>query len=495
MRERATVRAWLLALPLVLVMGLAGCDDDCPACQDPGIVPPVGGEGYLGYTNLVEAEGFTTCGLCHATFQAGWEGTGHAHAWEGLQSSDHAQSFCEGCHTVNQLGNPDTEDVGWLATGDSVFLDVQCVSCHGGGATHAAGPTMANAPLCSIVADTAATTGCGECHSGEHHPFVEQWRESRHGTLNSYPAGREGCNACHEGRVALEVKFYETSNYVEKSYVDSLYPIVCVVCHDVHGSEYPANLRAPVAEASFDHLCIRCHARHAVPPSTRGTHAGQGFLVLADDVGWIPPGFTDPGIHAHGSVLNEGVCITCHVNGFEVTDTAGEFVFQSVGHNFEAIPCLDAEGLPTAGPCDDADRQWAACLECHTTEAEVIDDYNALKDSINVLLDILWVDSNANDTIDVADAGMLPVIVANYPPEELDPSDALVTVAEGALFNGQVAYTDDRPIWGGYSYVNGVRFSSHKMSGNGVHNPDFLIELLLATIAHMQDWYPELGIP
>jgi predicted CXXCH cytochrome family protein len=476
-------------VPLVLALGFVACDDDCPACEDPGIVPPQGGQGYLGYTDLVEDEGFTTCGLCHATYQSGWATTGHAHAWETLQANPGAQEFCEGCHTVNQAGNPDTTDVGYLASGDSVFHDVQCESCHGGGATHAADPDLTNAPLCSIVADTAATTGCGECHNGSHHPFVEQWQESRHGQVNSYPAGRDGCNACHEGRVAMEVKFYETSNYVEKSDPDNLYPILCVVCHDPHGTDYAANLRAPIDVASFDHLCVRCHSRHAVPPSTRGTHAGQGFLVLADDVGWIPAGFEDPGIHAHGGILNEGLCVTCHVNMFSVTDTAGDHVFTNVGHLFEPIPCLDAQGIPTEGPCADEDRDWTACTTCHTDEASVIADYNAVWDSINVLLDILWVDSNANDTMDVADVGLLPMVVALGDTVELDPSDDLVTVAEGALFNGQVAYTDDRLWWGGNSYVFGIRFSSHKMSGNGVHNPDYLIELLLASIDAVNDWY------
>ncbi len=232
MRERATRRTWLLALPLVLALGFVACSDDCPSCDAPGIVPPEGGQGYLGYTDLAgaEAEGFTTCGLCHATFQSGWATTGHAQAWDDLQSSGGAQDYCEPCHTVNQLGNPDTTDVGYLASGDSVFYDVQCESCHGGGATHAGGPTLDNAPLCSIVADTAATTGCGECHSGEHNPFVEQWAASRHGQVNSYPGSREGCNACHEGRVAMEVKFYETSNYVEKSDPDNLYPILSKSC-------------------------------------------------------------------------------------------------------------------------------------------------------------------------------------------------------------------------------------------------------------------------
>jgi hypothetical protein len=42
--------------------------------------------------------------------------------------------------------------------------------------------------LASIKSDTGAavTNGCAECHSGTHHPFVEEWRMSRHGRPNDH---------------------------------------------------------------------------------------------------------------------------------------------------------------------------------------------------------------------------------------------------------------------------------------------------------------------
>ncbi|HSG82569.1 MAG TPA: cytochrome c3 family protein [Gemmatimonadota bacterium] len=485
MSERATVRKYLsgVAMASLLAVFVVGCSDDSTFAD--GTVPPDTDAKYLGYA--VRDAKLTTCGNCHATFQAGWETTGHADAWEGLQGSGHAQSFCEGCHTTNQLGNPDVANAGWLAVKDSTYLDVQCESCHGSGWDHINSPGAVQ-PLCSIVADTAATTGCGECHSGEHHPFVEQWVQSRHGQLNSYPAGREGCNQCHEGRAALEFKFLETGNYVEKEDPDNLQPIVCAVCHDPHGSIYEANLRAPVATSTLDHLCVRCHAREGEPPNRRGPHAAQGLLVLNEDVGWIPPGFEDPGLHWHASpVLNPEVCITCHVNMFEVTDSAGEFVFQSVGHNFEAIPCLDEEGIPSGeAECEDEERDWTACEPCHD---DPIGKYNDTWAAINVLLDELWVDSNANDTMDVADAGLLPsLVVASGDTLELDPSDQLITVAEGALWNAQLAFTSDREWWSGFN-VFGVSVSAHPSSGNGVHSPEFLIAILEASIDAVIDRY------
>jgi predicted CXXCH cytochrome family protein len=480
---------------LLALLGVfaVGCSDESTFAD--GTVPPDTVSLYLGYA-VAEAQ-LTTCGNCHATFQSGWSDTGHQHAWETLQANPGAQAFCEGCHTTNQNGNPDTGASGYLATndptvarsGDPRYLDVQCENCHSSGWDHINSPTTTQ-PLASITADTAATTGCGECHSGTHHPFVEQWRTSRHGTLNSYPAGRDGCNQCHEGRKSLEIKFLETSDYIEKFIPDALQPIVCVVCHDPHGSDFEANLRAEISTSTTDHLCVRCHANRGTPPNRRGPHAAQGLLVLNEDVGWIPAGFEDPGLHWHASpVLNPEVCVTCHVNMFEVSDSAGDFLFQSVGHLFEAIPCLDENGIPSGEhDCADDERDWTACEGCH---ADPIDKYNETWDEINALLDQLWVDSNANDTMDVADAGLLPMVVAQGDTLELDPSDQLITVAEGALWNAQLAFTSDRLWWSGFN-VFGVSVSAHKASGNGVHSPEWLKSILAASIAAVQDSY---GLP
>ena len=61
----------------------------------------------------------------------------------------------------------------------------------------------------------------------------------------------------------------------------------------------------------------------------------------------------------------------------------------------------------------------------------------------------------------------------------INPFDDTFSTAEGALWNAQLAWTKDRPQWGSGN-IEGLEdhFSSHKGSGDGVHNP-FLIEALL----------------
>jgi predicted CXXCH cytochrome family protein len=466
----------------LLLAGVAGCVDEEAVFVDkpPFDEPADTANKFLGYVGD-PADGQTSCGNCHATFQASWSETGHAEAWEVLQGSGAAQPFCEGCHTVSELGNALTDAAGYKLVKSERYTDVQCESCHGPGWDHVNDPTHETAPLASIRADTAATIGCGECHSGTHHPFVEQWSRSRHRNMVGFPQGRAECAACHEGRRALEVKFHETSDYVEKDGDENM-PIGCAVCHDPHGTPYAANLRAPIEEQSLDNLCVRCHARRGTPPSKYGPHAAQGLLLLSEDVGWIPAGFQVPPVSAHGSAANRELCVTCHVSSFDVTDPAtGDFVFRSVGHTFEAIPCLDAEGLPTEGPCTIEQRDFRACAACHGSEDAARASYEEHWAELNVLLDSLWVDTDGNGVMDPTDAGLLPQVVAQGDPVELDPTDDLITVAEGALWNAQLAHTSDRPWWG-EGEVFGVSFSGQKVSGNGVHNPDLLKELLRASI-------------
>ncbi|MGD2216404.1 MAG: cytochrome c3 family protein, partial [Gemmatimonadales bacterium] len=498
--------------PLVAVLGLAlgACTDDEVFVERPAFDQPTDEVNrFLGYVGD-PADKLPNCGNCHATFLGQWRGHGHSDAWAGLQSSDHAAAFCEGCHTVSENGNPAEGDAGWVATQDERYLDVQCESCHGSGWEHVNDPAVETAPLCSVLADEAATTGCGECHAGTHHPFVEQWKLSAHGNTSSYARGRADCQECHEGRVALEQKFAEQGNYLEKDGAETQ-SIFCVVCHDSHGSEYEAHLRAPIDVASPDHLCIRCHSNRGTPPSDHGAHGAQGLLLLQDDIGWIPGGFEGPEPPAHGNIaINEELCITCHVVHFEVTDPAsGDHVFTSVGHTFEAIPCLDAEGIPEAPGTDCllTERDFRTCAGCHNSETEARNLFVENRDSINVLLDLLWVDDDANGAMDATDSGLLPQVLALSPTDttELDPRDQKVTVAEGVFWNAQIAHTSEREYFAGALFYvglagddeddppdgipDGIEWDTHEASGDGVHNPDFLKQLLEASIEALIDTY------
>jgi predicted CXXCH cytochrome family protein len=294
--------------------------------------------------------------------------------------------------------------------------------------------------------------------------------------------------------VALEVKFGEPDEYIEKNDAE-LQPITCAVCHDPHGSPNENNLRAPIDLATEDHLCVTCHSRKGVPPSSHGPHAAQGLLVLGINVGWIPPNFvydTTRIVGTHGTTANPKLCVTCHVARFEVTDAAtGDFVFQSVGHTFEAIPCLDAQGLPLAGgTCTFAERNFSACTAsgCHGSAEVARSALVAVQLRFDYLLKQLWDDTDGNTHIDATDAGLLPQVVAQGDSTQIDVSDQVVTVAEGALWNAMLAHTADQPRFAS-GEAFGVHFSSHRGSGRGVHNPFLLEALLIASIDAVKDAY------
>jgi len=499
---RAAGRVWPVALA-VAVLASTSCTEQTIVFRDRPLFnpPPDASTGFLGYSNA--ADGQTTCGNCHTGIQASWENTAHARAWEDLQASGGAQDFCAGCHAVSELGNAVDTTAGYNAVPDSAYHDVQCESCHGPGLDHVEN-TDGVRPLASVVVDTALANGCGECHSGTHNPFVEQWRESAHGSGETFAqrGGIGSCASCHNPRVTMEVSFGEANTvYAEQDTLEVWPAMYCVTCHDPHGSPYDAQLRAPIDVPSRDNLCVTCHARRGQPPGGKyGPHAAQGLLVLGDNVGWIPPNFAyDSTLIAssHGTDANARLCASCHVSAFEVTDAAtGDFLLSSVGHTFEAIQCLDAQGLPTDGPCTDTERTFSACATsgCHATESAALTAFQSLKTRINLLLDILWTD-DGNDTLDATDGGLIPRVIAadiaagdTGSLSQLWLGDQTVSVAEGAFFNAQLAFTHDREYWGD-GYLWGEHFGAGKASGEGVHNPFLLEALLLSSIQAVLNEY------
>ncbi|NIM51429.1 MAG: hypothetical protein GTO22_19630, partial [Gemmatimonadales bacterium] len=235
--------------------------------------------------------------------------------------------------------------------------------------------------------------------------------------------------------------------------------------------------------------------------TTHGPHAAQGPLVLAENIGWWPDSldWRDGLVPAHGDVdVNPRLCGTCHVESFEVTDAAtGDFVFQSVGHLFEAIPCLDANGIPVpGGNCTTDQRTFTACVRCHMTEDIARSAYELFKAELTGYLKKVWNDANGNDILDTGDTGLLVSIVAQEGGRVLDASDELFTVAEGILWNAQLARTDDAPWFGDFHIEvttgNFLEIGGHPASGNGVHNPKFLRALMIASINHGAAHY---GVP
>jgi predicted CXXCH cytochrome family protein len=335
---------------------------------------------------------------------------------------------------VSEAGNDvENANVGWVSTRDERFHDVQCEACHGPGLEHVQNPG-ATQPLASLGVTIDGTTGCGECHSGVHHPFVEEWAESGHGHVLASPAGRAECQSCHTGQGALAAMGASDAEYEEKGSTTPL-PIACGVCHDPHGSGNDRQLRFAIdVPNEEENLCMRCHHKRGLPDLTsqsRGPHSPEGPLLLGD-AGWVPPNMPiEPGsriVGTHGSEANPRLCAGCHIYKFEVTDRqTGAFVVASTGHRFEATPCLNAQGGPTGAD------------DCHTPAELRL----------------------------AALATQLEAQLAKVPATEFNANDNRYSTAEGARFNAQLA----------------------RMNGTEVHNPFLAEALLLGSIVQVQKDY------
>ncbi|MDZ7780825.1 MAG: cytochrome c3 family protein [Gemmatimonadota bacterium] len=460
------MRVALLSIVAGSLVATAACVDEQVVFRDRELFEdPLDAAGsFLGYSDSDDK--LTVCGNCHIGTQQDWVETAHASAWDGLQDSGHAQGFCEGCHTVGELGNVTTGTMGHAATGEARYEDVQCEACHGPGLAHVEDPNDATVPSAPMDVGLDLTSGCAECHQGAHHPFADEWSESGHGQFNSYPAGRADCSSCHTGEGALEM-FGVNTTYLEQDDVaedGEHLSITCAVCHDPHGSDNPAQLRFATNVPNEDqNLCMMCHNKRGTPDPTtfRGPHAPEGPTLLGV-AGWWPSDMSFPGgrlVGTHGTPeANPGLCASCHVQSFEIVDQdTEELVFQSTGHSFEATPCVDADGIPTgADGCQPEERSYQGCTAsgCHGS-ADVARNLQI----------------NAENRI-AGDADDLESLIAQIPESEFDETDDRYTVGEGAQFNLELA----------------------RSPGAAVHNP-FLIEALLqATIDEVESRYG-LGAP
>ncbi|HVZ47832.1 MAG TPA: cytochrome c3 family protein [Gemmatimonadaceae bacterium] len=428
--------------------------------------PPAAAASFVGYYDETNKQ--TVCGSCHVDFQVRWASTKHASAWADLQASGHATGTCEACHTVNDKGNivADTS-VGYRTTKASRYHDVQCESCHGPGLTHASGPNSGNRPLASIRADTNITIGCGECHTGVHEPFVDEWKKSGHATTweASHSSTDPYCQSCHTGQGALAA-WGVNHNYIEKADA-AKQPATCAVCHDPHGSDNDHQLRYSLSSASLsDNLCVKCHQRNATvadvtqPGSTRNSaHSPEG-PTLFGNAGWFPPGMaaSDSIIATHGTPSkNPKLCATCHVQAYSGTDPAtGAQVF-STGHRFLATPCVGTNGLPTdSQTCDVSAQTFRSCIAtgCHGTETAARSAFNTAQARITLLV------------------GQANALVASA---KLGPKKAECT------FSTTVAYTTCMGTQFNVSVAN--------KPGSFVHNPFLVEQLLIASINQMKKDY------
>jgi predicted CXXCH cytochrome family protein len=475
----------LILAAIAASLTMAACSSDRIVFRDraPFNSPPAAAQGFLGYYDATTKQ--TTCGNCHAGFQAAWVTTKHARAYVAVTASTGAAPACYGCHTVTGNGNRASGTVaGHDGVQSATYYDVQCESCHGPGLQHVEG--VGQGQLVRPLARVGMTGigNCGDCHSGAHQPFAEEWAASRHSNVSVSRASNPTCAGCHEGRTAL-ARFGVTSNFSERDSATSYQATTCAVCHNPHGSGNPAQLRFAVTTADPEqNLCIKCHLRVAEPTvSTSSPHAPQGAVLLGF-AGWRPPGFvydTARIFGSHATDRNPKLCAGCHVAKFTVTDQlTGGFTFQATGHLMRPIPCLDSDGKPTADKTcayTPTARSWQTCSAsgCHGSAAAAANVFTSSRSLMKSFADQLWIDANGSGSLQASptDAGLLPQVRLTR-PAEWSTTDNTITPAEGAEFNARLC---------------GEYGQSNSDNSKSVHNPFLCRELMIATINYIRIFY------
>jgi 2',3'-cyclic-nucleotide 2'-phosphodiesterase (5'-nucleotidase family) len=115
-----------------------------------------------------------TCAKCHQDEYDKWKQTRHSHAFAVLETKNRAfDNACVGCHSV---GFQKQGFVNIKATPQ--LAHVQCESCHGPGAEHAARPQK------GFYKTPATPSACITCHDRENSPdfvFAKYWPVIAHG--------------------------------------------------------------------------------------------------------------------------------------------------------------------------------------------------------------------------------------------------------------------------------------------------------------------------
>ena len=331
--------------------------------------------------------GSEACVECHEGIHNTEMDTRHAGAFINpafVAKGGQTNSSCLPCHTVG-YGLP----TGFVSKNDlnsnPRLAGVQCESCHGPAANHAA------SELDLTVRPRAELAGqvCGGCHNeGSHRPTFEEWKTSGHFAVveDMNPPDRiNSCGRCHSGsaRLAL-IKGKNPSVTVTN---DANVGITCVVCHDPHqnhiwtnvvtGIVYTNQLRQALSSTNDFFLttsdiftnkynpniniCAQCHNHRGASwtSSSRPPHHSPQYNMLLGTVGVLPEGVSGgPPAHAGTEFLSDSSgrlflvtnqCVTCHMQTKEYQHGPPE-VAAVTGHKFEVT-------------------SYGACVDCHGSSA------------------------------------------------------------------------------------------------------------------------------
>ena len=319
--------------------------------------------------------GGQACAECHEGVHDLEQNTHHTRALETLKAIGQGNNAsCLPCHTVG-FGLP----TGFQTELTTPHLaGVQCESCHGPAAAHAANEMdLTKRPRKEIASEV-----CGGCHTGSHQPTFEEWKSSGHFKVveDMNPAGRiNACGRCHSGSSRLALIKGENPSITVTN--DANVGITCVVCHDPHQTHVWTNVLSRVvstnqlryAVASTNdfflstsdnftnkynvqiNVCAQCHNHRGATwaSSGRPPHHSPQYNMMLGTVGELPAGISK--FRASHGTLIEKQCVGCHMPTREFTDEAHPGM---TGHSFKV-------------------EAYDSCTECHTFP-ELLQDFTAL---------------------------------------------------------------------------------------------------------------------
>jgi hypothetical protein len=379
---------------------------------------------------------------------------------------------------------------------------VQCESCHGPAASHAANP---DDPLARPSTDLTGAM-CGKCHTGSRHPIYEEWKTSDHAEAVAADRTSSGCGRCHSEAVRLSLLKNEPVQG------NTSIGIACVTCHDPHvsyvltnvlsGIRYSSQLRNPLSSTNDYfmspsdvfakkynaqiNICAQCHNHRgaAWTVTDRAPHHSPQYNLLLGSVGELAGGAAtfNPGSHAglpesayyslSGTFYLTNQCVSCHMQN----DDAPASTVPS--HKFTMT-------------------KYDVCLNCHNFEPELLVQYVMVPAVSNRVYNLkyaldLWGSTKAPP----------PLQTAGVVPWEYTTPGGLIWQTNGAgRITGWVQA--DQVSFSGPSASNQAlipdnikkaRFNLYLVLNDGsygVHNPYFALTLLDTAY---YDWViPELN--
>lgn len=433
--------------------------------------------------------GAQVCAECHANVHGEELNTRHAGAFTNpafVAKGGQTNRSCLPCHTVG-YGLP----TGFVSKNDPNsnprLAGVQCESCHGPAANHAANDSD---PTVRPRAEIASTV-CGGCHNEvSHRPHYEEWKTSGHAAVSQNNMNPNSCGRCHNGsaRLALVKGDPVPTN-------DSHIGITCAVCHDPHathvwtnqvsGVVYTNQLRNPLSSTNdyflttseafankYDptiNICAQCHNhRDASYTSTsRPPHHSPQYNLLLATVGVVPTNVSvRPGAHAGTRYLTDfagqrhlvtNQCVTCHMQT-KPHQPGPPDIPAVTGHDFRVT-------------------SYEACVECHGSGAN--------DDSVSARREMVW---NQIQQI----KGLLDTWATNAAPEVLRTNYGVLAweyTNPGTLSVGTPGPNDSQQALVPET-IKKSRFNLYLVyydGSFGLHNPAFASTLLRLA----RDWVAE----